>query len=131
MHRPADWYGERPTYPQLLAYLSAAGEDVAALATVWLSARELRFDGVSRTAGMLPGIRPARAPGATPEEAWEQQRRAWRAVLERLIGAFLDGDAALDPKPGACRSCHVSAICRIRERTAGAAERSEGEGADE
>jgi probable DNA repair protein len=131
MHRPADWYGERPTYPQLLAYLSAVGEDVAALATVWLSVRELRFDGVSRAPGMLPGVRPARGAGTTPEEVWERQRRAWQAVLERLIRDFLEGDAALDPKPGACRGCHVSGICRIRERTAGAGERSEVEGADE
>src|SRR2546430_5479418 len=30
----ADWYGERPTHPQLLAYAEALGRDVVALATV-------------------------------------------------------------------------------------------------
>src|SRR2546430_15087453 len=44
----ADWYGERPTHPQLLAYAEALGRDVVALATVTVSAREVRFEGLAR-----------------------------------------------------------------------------------
>ena len=40
-----DWYGERPTHPQLLAYLAALGSEVVALATVNVTAREVRFCG--------------------------------------------------------------------------------------
>ena len=131
-HRAADWYGERPTYPQLLAYLSALGDEVAALAAVWVSSRELRFDGVSRTPGLLPGVQSARAErGTAPEAAWQTRRHGWRLILERLIGAFLAGEAELDPKPGACRSCHVISICRIGERAAGRETGTAGEGADE
>ena len=128
-HMSGRWYDERPTYPQLLAYLTALGEDVAALATVWVNSRTLRFDGVARDTGLLPGIKAAHAAaGATPAEAWRAQRQAWRVVLERLIHGFLGADATVDPKPGACRNCHVINICRIAEREdADAGE----EGADE
>jgi hypothetical protein len=46
-------------------------------------------------------------------------------VLERLIHGFLGADATVDPKPGACRNCHVINICRIAERE-DAAEAEEG-----
>src|SRR5204862_2587871 len=36
----ADWYGERPTHPQLLPYPAGPGPAVVAVATVTLSARE-------------------------------------------------------------------------------------------
>ena len=63
-HMSARWYDPRPTYPQLLAYLVALGEDVAALATVWVNPRTLRFDGVARDTGLLPGVKATRAiPG--------------------------------------------------------------------
>lgn len=116
-HISGHWYDERPTYPQLLAYLTALGADVVALATVWVNARTLRFDGVARNSGLLPGVKPVQAAaGAAPADAWVAQQQAWRALLERLIRGFLAGDASVDPKPGACRICHVINICRIAER---------------
>ena len=116
-HASARWYDPRPTYPQLLAYLVALGEDVAALATVWVNPRALRFDGVARETGLLPGVKSVRAiPGAASADAWQAQRHTWRGVLERLVLAFIAGDAAVDPKAGACRNCHVINICRIAER---------------
>jgi ATP-dependent helicase/nuclease subunit B len=129
-HVSARWYDDRPTYPQLLAYLTALGEDVAALATVWVNSRTLRFDGVARATGLLPKVKAAHAvAGAAPADAWRQQRAAWRAILERLIRGFLAGDASVDPKPGACRTCHVVNICRIAEREDNPG--SEPEGVDE
>lgn len=116
-HVSARWYDPRPTYPQLLAYLATLGEDAAALATLWVSSRTLRFDGVAREAGLLPGVKATRGlAGTTPADAWQVQRAAWRALLERLISGFIAGDATVDPKPGACRNCHVINICRIAER---------------
>jgi ATP-dependent helicase/nuclease subunit B len=120
-----DWLGERPSHPQLLAYLAALGADVAALATVNLTAREVRFAGVAAASGLLPGVKTlpaASAPPAGPGEptAWDAQERRWRALLERLIRSFLAGDARVDPAPGACDYCHVTDICRI-----GAQERPE------
>lgn len=107
-----DWYGERPTHPQLLAYAAALGADVAALATVNLTAREVRFTGVAAAADLLPRVKAlAGGPGAGPE--WSTQLGRWRELLERLVRAFLAGEARVDPAPGACDYCHLTDLCRI------------------
>lgn len=107
-----DWYGERPTHPQLLAYLTALGSDVSALATVNLTAREVRFSGVAAAGGLLPRVRALPAGGPAAGD-WAAQQRSWAALIERLIRGFLAGDARVDPAPGACEYCHITDICRI------------------
>ena len=107
-----DWYGERPAHPQLLAYLTALGADVVALATVNLTAREVRFTGVAASGDLLPRVKAvAGAPGAAAD--WSAQRSRWQALIEQLIRAFLSGEAQVDPAPGACDYCHITDICRI------------------
>jgi hypothetical protein len=115
-----DWYGERPTHPQLLAYLAASGMDVAALATVNVNAREVRFTGVARAGDLLPQVRAVRGTSGVAADDWQRQQRAWLALIERLIGAFLAGDARVDPAEGACDYCHVIDVCRILEVRAAA-----------
>ena len=107
-----DWFGERPTHPQLLAYLAALGSDVLALATVNLTAREVRFTGVAATGDLLPRVKtlPVTAEAAAD---WSAQCSRWQAAIERLIRAFLAGDAQVDPAPGACDYCHLTDVCRI------------------
>ena len=106
-----DWYGERPTHPQLLAYLTALGRDVVALATVNVTAREVRFTGVAAAAGLLPRVKGL--PGGIGAADWSAQQESWEALIERLIRAFLEGDARVDPAPGACDYCHLADLCRI------------------
>lgn len=114
-----DWYGQRPTHPQLLAYLAATGEDVAALATVHINAREVRFSGIARAPQLLPQVKAVKGASGVPADDWQAQQRAWISLIERLIGAFLAGDARVDPAAGACDYCHVIDVCRILEtRTA-------------
>ena len=107
-----DWYGARPTHPQLLAYLTAMGSDVMALATVNLTAREVRFTGVAATADLLPRVSALAASGAAAAD-WRAQQRSWQELIGRLIGAFLAGDARVDPAEGACDYCHLTDLCRI------------------
>ena len=107
-----DWYGERPTHPQLLAYLAALGSDVLALATVNLTAREVRFTGVAATGDLLPQVKALPVTAETAAD-WSAQRGRWQALIERLIRAFLAGDAQVDPAPGACDYCHLTDVCRI------------------
>jgi len=107
-----DWYGERPSHPQLLAYLTALGGDVMALATVNLTAREVRFKGVAATGDLLPKV-PALSGEAGAAASWSVQQERWRALIERLIRAFLAGEASVDPAPGACDYCHLTDVCRI------------------
>ena len=108
-----DWYGERPTYPQLLAYLAALGADVVALATVNLTAREVRFTGVGATGDVLPRVKAIPAVTGAAAADWRAQREAWVALIERLIRDFLAGTARVDPAPGACDYCHLTDLCRI------------------
>jgi ATP-dependent helicase/nuclease subunit B len=109
----ADWFGDRPTHPQLLAYLTALGADVVALATVHLTAREVRFTGVAATAELLPRVRALPAVTGAAAADWGRQQQSWRALIERLIRDFLAGEARIDPAPGACDYCHLTDLCRI------------------
>jgi ATP-dependent helicase/DNAse subunit B len=108
-----DWYGERPSHPQLLAYLAAVGEDVVAMATVNVTAREVRFDGIAASEGLLPRVAGVKAAAGQPLDAWQSRVQEWRRLVERLAGAFAAGQAAVDPKPQACDFCHVASVCRV------------------
>lgn len=116
--RPGDWYSERPSHPQLLAYLAAHRDSAVAVATVNVTAREVRFDGIADGADRLPRVRAVQAAdaGMSSQEAWQLRTREWLSRLERLATEFLAGRAVLDPKPGACDYCHAIGICRISER---------------
>ncbi len=112
----ADWYGERPSHPQLLAYLAAVGGDVIALATVNVTGREVRFDGIASSGQLLPKVRGVEPP--VPDSAvnaWDVRRAQWLACIERLANSFLAGRAVVDPKPNACDWCHAVGICRISD----------------
>jgi ATP-dependent helicase/nuclease subunit B len=115
---PADWYGERPSHPQLLAYLAALGEDVVAMATANVTAREVRFDGIANVAELLPKLRGVEGPFGVDPDAWPLRREEWLARVESLAAAFVAGRAVVDPKPGACDYCHVASVCRISDRVA-------------
>jgi ATP-dependent helicase/nuclease subunit B len=106
-----DWYGERPSYPQLLVYAAALGEEVAALANVHVSTRALRFDAIARDAPLVPGRR--RESAGAEALPWPALQGAWRERIAALVRAFLAGEAQVDPKPDACKYCHVIDICRI------------------
>lgn len=114
--KPADWYSERPSHPQLLAYLAVHRASASAMALVNITAREIRFDGLADSAQRLPKVRAVDAAGRAREEAWLVRTQEWVSNLERLARDFLAGRAALDPKPGACDYCHAIGICRISER---------------
>src|SRR5581483_7979458 len=118
---PADWYGERPSHPQLLAYLAALGDDVVAMATVNVTAREVRFDGVASAPELLPKLKGVEAPfGTDAADAWATRRQEWLARVEQLAADFVAGRAVVDPKPGACDYCHVASVCRIADRVGAA-----------
>jgi hypothetical protein len=59
--------------------------------------------------GLLPGVRAYAGAAAD----WSAQQRGWAGLIGQLIGAFLAGDARVDPAPGACDYCHLTDLCRI------------------
>jgi len=86
---------------------------VVALATVHLTAREVRFTGVAATAELLPRVRALPPVTGAAAADWGRQQHSWRALIERLIRDFLAGEARIDPAPGACDYCHLTDLCRI------------------
>ena len=122
---PGDWYSQRPSHPQLLAYLAAVGDDTRAMATVSVTAREIRFDGVAADATLLPKVRAVeQAPDEEPGDAWRYWQREWHARIEHLAEDFVAGVAPVDPRPKACEYCQVVSICRISDASATAVEQN-------
>jgi ATP-dependent helicase/nuclease subunit B len=115
-----DLESARPSHPQLLVYAQVI-EPVAALVTVNVAARAVRYQGLARTANLLPRVR-ALAGSAAGAEAWTLQQQIWHRQVSALIADFLAGRAEVDPRPGACRHCRVSDVCRIREQQTAADE---------
>jgi probable DNA repair protein len=122
---PGDWYGERPSHPQLLAYLAAVGDETQAMATVSVTAREIRFDGVAADPSLLPKVRAVEAATVTEEvDPWSYWQREWRKRIEHLAADFVAGRAPVDPRPKACEWCQVVSICRISDASATAVEQN-------
>jgi probable DNA repair protein len=108
-----DWYGDRPSHPQLLAYLAAVGEGVVAMATVNVTAREVRYDGIAMSENLLPKVAGVKAVAGQSQDAWQARVQEWYGLVERLAAAFAAGQAVVDPKPRACDFCHVIGVCRV------------------
>ena len=111
---------ERPDEPQLPLYVAAAEPGAVAAAFAQVRAGEMKFVGLAREEGALPGVKtPAQVgarAGAQPD--WDAQVAFWRAELDRLAGEFAAGRADVAPKRGlaTCRECSVQPLCRIHER---------------
>lgn len=110
-----EWFGERPTQPQLPLYALVQKEPVDAVAYAFVQPREPGFKGVSRAGDEIPGVtaiakqRSARAL----ELEWDGLLDYWRARLNDLGEKFVDGKAQVDPEKHACDYCHLASLCRI------------------
>jgi len=106
-----DAYDERPPKPQLHAYASAAGDQVAAVMAVYLGRDGVKLRGLADRPGRVPGPGIDALPGG--EAAWPALLQQWRERLEPLVREFLDGRAVVQPQPGACEYCHLQMLCRV------------------
>jgi len=107
---PFDALAERPTLPQLPAYAMAAGEQTAAVLSLYLGREGPKLRGIADKPGRLPGLRALEAG----EAQWPALLQRWREQLRGLVQEFLSGFAAVQPQPGACDSCHLQSFCRIQ-----------------
>ena len=106
--------------PQLPIYATAAEPGAAAAAFAQVRSREMKFVGLARLEGLLPGVgTPAQAGSRSGAQAdWNAQVAFWRGELERLAVEFASGRADVAPKKGlqTCRECDLQPLCRIHER---------------
>lgn len=122
-HSPRQWLDTRPgrpLRPQLPLYGLAHGESLRGLAYVVLAAGAVEYRGWSDGAFIGDGV--AAYPGHVrlrPEHPpdWPSLVAHWRKTLTQLAENFVDGQAVVDPLPQECTYCHLSAFCRISERT--------------
>jgi probable DNA repair protein len=106
---PFDALALRPPQPQLPAYALAAGEDTAAVVTLYLGREGVKSRGLADRSGRI-----ARLPAPKPDEpCWNERLQRWRQQLQSLVDEFLRGDAAIRPQPDACKFCHLHLLCRI------------------
>ena len=107
------------------------------MATISVTAREVRFDGVAADSSLLPRVRVVEAvpltealsasvitPRAPALTAWAHWQREWRKRVEQLAADFVAGTAIVDPRPKACEYCQAVSICRISDESASAVEQN-------
>jgi probable DNA repair protein len=104
-----DPLAERPTQAQLLAYGLLAPGELAAIAMVHLREARVQWRGATASPGILPGLARKSQAGAQ----WRDWRAHWARVVPALAQQLAAGMAAVDPLPGACRTCHLTALCRV------------------
>ena len=113
------WLGERPEAPQLPLYAEAIGEDLDGITFAVINKRNREFRGIGQSAA-APGIRTEieklSRDGLEPIADWEELRRSWQQVLQRLAQEFLDGHSPVDPidPRNTCTYCGLESLCRIR-----------------
>ncbi|MEO1575759.1 MAG: PD-(D/E)XK nuclease family protein, partial [Pseudomonadota bacterium] len=111
-----DWFGDRPTQPQLPLYALAQSGAVDVIAYGLVHPAKPAFNGAGRDGNEAPGVRPLSKIRAARDEGleWDDLVPYWRERLTRLAGQFAAGEAAVDPKNAdACRYCSLPALCRI------------------
>ena len=105
------WMGDRPTEPQVPLYCATSGAKVVGAALVQIHAGDLKVRGLDES-GSFSGLKRMQTATDGP---LSEQIEAWKRVLAALAGRFRAGNAEVDPQPGACDYCGVTALCRIRE----------------
>ncbi len=121
-HRQRDWFDAwpgRPRRPQLPLYGLARGDDLRGLAYVVLAPGAVEYrgwsDGTAIAAGVVPYPTGLRIDLGDPGD-WGALLHHWKFTLTRLAERYVAGDAAVDPLPQECSTCHLSTLCRINER---------------
>lgn len=109
------WFDDRPDDPQLPVYLLSVREPVDALAFAQVRRGQCVLKGLGAVA-VAPGIKTFVDSSYSDGLDWDGQRCRWRTIIQKLVTAIRDGEAAVDPKsPNQCRYCDVFAVCRVFE----------------
>lgn len=112
------WFGERLEEPQLPLYGLLRRETVDALAFAVTRPGEMKFEGLSRNPGVLPGVKSLEEARANQQQwQWPELLDHWQRALENLAAEFKAGHALPAPlTPAACSLCDLARLCRIGEK---------------
>jgi probable DNA repair protein len=111
-----DWFGERPTEPQLPLYCITSAEPPAGLAFAQIHASTVQLKGLSQKCLDLPEIKTFSEKSKADATSWEGQLAQWQLHLRQLFANFQTGTATIDPKnKQSCDYCDLQTLCRIYE----------------
>jgi probable DNA repair protein len=105
------WDTDRPDEPQLPLYCVTSERPINGAAFAVIRVGELAFRGITDNNAALPGLKKM----SSQPVSFAELVADWRRILERLANDFRAGIAIVEPKPGACEHCGLTALCRIRE----------------
>lgn len=111
--------GARIVDPQLPAYAVSMPSAPAAIAFARIRPDDMRFEGLADGDTGTPGVVPLADArhGYRELDSWQELLSAWRGHLDALALDFMAGHARVDPRDAdACATCHLHALCRIRDR---------------
>lgn len=112
---PQDWFGERPTEPQLPLYCINTPGTITGLAFGQIHATKIQFRGLCQEELHIAGIKVI-TEKSLAAASWSQQVEHWQQVLSQLLADFKTGKAHVDPKEKAtCERCDLHSLCRVAE----------------
>lgn len=111
------WFGERPDEPQLPLYCLVSGDTISGIAFGQLHPDNMDISGISDKNIHIKSIKPLAEVNHTSVTSWDEQRQAWKMILEKLSHEFMEGNAHIDPKDNqVCNHCHLHTFCRVHEK---------------
>lgn len=110
--------GDRPDEPQLPIYYmasQASNSQVDVLTFAQVRNGEVKFEGFSQDADILPKLKAYKPRNDQPED-WQALTEHWKDTLNNLADEFMAGEAQVSPKNAqACTYCEFDGLCRINE----------------
>ncbi|MBT8420604.1 MAG: PD-(D/E)XK nuclease family protein, partial [Gammaproteobacteria bacterium] len=111
-----DWFGKRPTNPQLPLY--AVVEESDGIGFAFVRRGRMGIAGIAALPDLAPGIESMDKAGvkaAKEFDDWDGLLGTWRQTLVQLAESFAKGDAEVDPSSPTetCRYCDLHSLCRV------------------
>lgn len=115
--KAGDWFGDRPSEPQLPLYAQLDSANTAGIAFAQVAAGDSRFIGVCQYPLEIKGITPTEESNSAGKLTWHDVTQNWYKVLNKLGDDFYQGIAIVDPKDkkNTCNRCRLQPLCRINE----------------
>jgi ATP-dependent helicase/nuclease subunit B len=106
-----DWRGQRPDNPQLPVYAFLRPDNLVAVAYARVNATSLNFVDESERANVFK--LGGRASDLEAQPNFAALLAIWSTRLTNLATEFAGGRAEVAPTLSACKSCHLSGLCRV------------------